>query len=213
MGISSWFAWSYTKPNNFPIKHVEIFATYEHLDQKTLQKTINEYLGNGFFYLNAISLKQQLLKLPWIYAVSIKRIWPDTLTINIAEQRAILQWGTDALLNSNGTVFSPPKNSFPKDLPIIFGPNEQEAEIFALYHKMLTTLEPLDLTIKKLILNPKNHWEVLLSNDTRIYFKKENPLSQLELLASVYRKITASRSQPPKSIDLRYNAGMAVKWD
>ncbi len=163
--------------------------------------------------MNVIGLKQQLLKMPWVYAVSIRRGWPDTVIVNVAEQRAVLQWGTESLINPNGTIFSPPKTTFPQGLPIIFGPEENEPEIFTLYHKMLAALEPLDLTIKKLILNPrKHHWEMLLSNDTVVYLKKEDPVRQLDLLVSAYRKITASREQAPKSIDLRYSSGLAVKW-
>jgi len=213
MSFLLWHAWDYTKPDNFPIKHIKIFATYEHVDQKSLQKTIDNYLSNGFFYLNVIGMKQQLLKLPWIYAVSIRREWPDTVTVNVAEQRALLRWGTKALINPDGTIFIPPITTFPKDLPIIFGQEDREPEIFALYHKMLALLEPLDLTIKKLVLNQEHYWEMLLNNDTAVYLKEEDPLSQLTLLVNIYRKITADHSQAPKSLDLRYQTGLAVKWD
>lgn len=212
LGLLLWHAWDYTKPNNFPIKHAKVFATYEHVDQKSLQSTITSYLNNGFFYLNVIGMKKQLLQFPWVYAASIQREWPDTVKINIAEQQAILQWGTKALLNSEGTIFYPEVNTFPKNLPMIFGSEEKKSEIFSLYHKMIAALEPLDLTIKKLTLNPEHHFEILLSNDTIVYLKEENPLNQLELLVDVYRKITADHDQAPKSLDLRYHTGLAVKW-
>jgi len=208
-----WYGWEYTKPVNFPIKNVKIFATYDHVEQKPLQKIVSSYLDNGFFYLNVIGLKQQLLKLPWVYAVSIQRQWPDTVTINVAEQHPILQWGTKALINPEGTVFTPPPSSFPKDLPIIFGPQEKEPEIFALYQKMLLTLEPLDLVIKQLVLKSHHHWEIILNNNTIVYLKEAEPITQLELLASLYRKVTAEHDKPPKSIDLRYQSGLAIKWD
>lgn len=211
--FSLWHIWNYTKPSNSPINHVKIFATYLHVDQKSLQKTIADYLNNGFFYLNVLGMKQQLLKLPWVYAVSIQRQWPDTLIISIAEQHAILRWGTKALINSDGAIFTPPPITFSPELPTIFGKEERELEIFNLYKKMLTTLEPLDLTVKKLTLNLEHYWEILLSNDTKVYLKEAEPLAQLELLVSVYRKITADHNQPPKHLDLRYQTGLAVKWD
>ncbi len=212
LGLLSWLTWNHIKTYNFPIKHVKIFATYEHVDQNSLQKTISNYLDHGFLYLNVSDLKQQLLKSPWIYAVSIKRKWPDTVIINIAEQRAILQWGEKALMNPDGKIFAPPKTTFPKDLTIVFGPEEHTAEIFTTYYKMLSILEPLSLTIKKLELDPKLHWEITLNNNTVILLKSANALKQLELLTSIYRKITAEHEQAPKSIDMRYQSGMAVKW-
>jgi cell division protein FtsQ len=212
LGIISWMIYDYIKTYTYPIKHVKIFATYEHVNKIPLQKTVDAYLNKGFFKLNVAGLKQQLLSFPWIYAVSIKRIWPDTVIINIAEQRPILQWGDEALINPDGRVFYPQKNSFPKGLPVIFGPKGSETQIFNLYSQMLSMLEPLDLSIKNLALDPAHHWEIKLNNDTAIFLNTADPLDQLELLTRVYRKITADRHEPPKSIDMRYSSGMAVKW-
>ncbi|HBS51955.1 MAG TPA: cell division protein FtsQ, partial [Coxiellaceae bacterium] len=61
---------------------------------------------NGFFYLNVISMRQQLLKLPWVYEASVQRKWPDTVVVNIIEQKPILQWGKNALVNPEGVVFA-----------------------------------------------------------------------------------------------------------
>ncbi|HBS51954.1 MAG TPA: hypothetical protein DEA62_03090, partial [Coxiellaceae bacterium] len=108
---------------------------------------------------------------------------------------------------------APPISTFPQGLPIIFGPEERELEIFTLYKKMQLLFEPLDLTVKQLILSPQHHWEILLSNNAVVYLKEAEPLSQLELLVNLYRKITADREKEPKSIDLRYNSGLAVKWE
>jgi len=213
VGILGWYAWGFTQPIHFPITHIKIFATYEHVSQENLQATISPYIHNGFFYLNVGGMKKQLLKFPWIYAVSVQREWPDTIKINVVEQHPILQWGQKALINPEGSLFTPSPSTFPKELPIISGPDEQVSEIFVLYQKMILLLEPLDLTIRKLILHPEHHWEILLSNNTLVYLKEVTPLQQIELLTNVYRKITADHEQAPKSIDLRYQSGLAVRWE
>lgn len=212
VGASLWGIWEYTKPENFPIKNVRIFATYDHVKKDSLQHAVSSYLSNGFFYLNVGGLKKRLLGFPWIYAVSVKREWPDTVLISIVEEKAMLQWGEDALVNHFGAIFSPEKSTFPKELPIIFGPKKHRAKIFDIFQKAEILVEPLDLRIKKMSLNSRHYWEILLSNDVMVYLKKEAPLDQMELLASLYRKITADRDYPPKSFDLRYQSGLAVKW-
>ena len=212
LGGMLWCAWEYTKPNEFPIKQVKIFATYERLDKNKLQDVVSSYLNNGFFYLNVFGLKKRLLDFPWIYAVSIKREWPDTVIINVVEERAILQWGDNSLINSFGTVFSPHKSSFPKNLPIIFGPEGKESKVFDLYKKIEAALEPLDLSVKKFLLNTRHYWEILLSNNVIVYLKEADPLGQIEVLVSLYRKITGESKKAPASFDMRYQSGLAVKW-
>ena len=208
-----WRSFIYTKPSNSPIKQVKILAAYEHLDKQTLQQVITPYFKGGFFYLNVIGLKKQLLNLPWVHTVSIQRKWPDAVIIHIVEQQAVLQWGAKALVNSEGAIFHPPAITFPDNLPIVFGPQEQVSEIFTLYQQLTLRFKPLGLTIQKLFLKPQHYWEVLLNNNMVIYLKEIEPLSQIDFLLILYSKIIAERNYPPKSIDLRYNnGGLAVQW-
>lgn len=209
-----WYSLDYTKPSNFPIQQIKIISSYQHIDKKTLQNVIIPYINNGFFYLNVIGMKRRLLKLPWIYAISVQRKWPDTIVINIIEQHAVLQWGVKALVNHKGTIFKPLLTTFPTDLPIIFGPDKREFEIFTLYQQAKKSFALLNLFIKQLFFNPQHYWEILLSNNTIIYLKEVEPLKQIDFLVVLYPKITADHKYPPKSIDLRYNNdGLAVRWE
>jgi cell division protein FtsQ len=214
LGFLLWCGWNYTKPSNFPIKQVKIISSYEHLSQKQLQNIIASYVDNGFFYLNVIGMKWQLLKLPWVYAVSVQRKWPDTVIVSVVEQQAVLQWGFEGLVNHKGEVFMPSIATFPRGLPVIFSPEKQEQKIFILYQKAQQLFEPLDLSVKQLLLTPQHYWEILLSNGTKVYLKESEPLDQLEFLTNLYRRITSDHKDSPKSIDLRYNNdGLAVKWE
>jgi cell division protein FtsQ len=209
-----WYGWNYAKPVNFPIKQVRIVSAYEHVDKNFLQNLVASYAKNGFFYLDAANMKRDLLSSPWIYAVSIQRKWPDTLIVNIVEQQALLRWGADGLVNNEGEIFTPPVATFPKNLPLIFGPIDMKFEIFNLYQRARQCFEPLGLVIKELIFDPYKYWIVLLNTNTIIYLKESKPLEQIKFLVSVYKKITQDHGEPPKSIDLRYNTdGIAVKWE
>lgn len=208
-----WYVWDYTGPKNFPIVRVKIFTENNHVEKKDLQEVIYPYLKSGFFHLNFVGLKKKLLTLPWVYKISLRRHWPNTLIVNVVEQKAILQWGGTALINQRGDVFAPDDSTFPKGLPIIFGPREKEKEIYSLYKTIVALFEPLDLAIKRMVLTSHNYWEIVLSNGTSLYLKKEKLLAQIELLVNVYRRITADHKKDPKSIDLRYKSGLAVRWD
>ena len=202
----------HARSKNFPIRLVKVFATYEHVEPSSLQKTISPSLTKDFFHLNLFTIRRNLLEIPWIYDVSIKKQWPDTVMIHIVEQTATMQWGDSALINSHGKIFTPPLRSFPSNLPRLMGPEHRSLEIFNVCQQIILLLDPLDLAVEKLILTPHNHWELLLTNGTLIYLKEQQPIKQIELLRSLHRRITANHENPPKTIDLRYSNGLAVKW-
>ena len=203
---------NYLSASNFPVKKVQIFAAGEHLASDLLSETISKYLRDGFFYLKINQLKQDLLNDPWIYAVAIKRKWPDTLVVSLVEQQAFLKWGEAALVNPKGEVFVPAFNTIPEQLPVVFGKEEFKPEIIKLYQQATVLLAPLGLIVTKVIFNDNHYWEITFSDGMVVFLKESDPLNQLELLTKLYRRIIGNRTTHPKTIDLRYSSGMAVKW-
>lgn len=208
-----WHGYMVTKPSNAPIKRVDIIASYQHLDPQTLQQIIIPYTGNGFYYLNVFGVKHQLLKLPWVYSVSITRKWPDTITVNIAEQQPIAQWGENALINIDGDIFYPEIATFPKNLPSMFGPENQQRMVFQTYQKMQQLLAPLQQNLVQLTLSSPDLWHLTLASGTTILISDQEPLVQLKQLVKLYPQISQGHNNPPKSIDMRYNNGLAIKWN
>jgi cell division septal protein FtsQ len=98
-------------------------------------------------------------------------------------------------------------------LPTLFGTEERLVEIFNIYTQAQNVLNSLDVKINKIIMQPHQYWELQLENGTILYLKESQALNQLEFLVKIYAKLTHERENHPKSIDLRYADGLAVKWE
>jgi cell division protein FtsQ len=206
--------WIYlhTKPSSAPINHVKIFASFEHLDRTTVQNIIDPYLHNGFYYLNVIGLRHQLLHLPWVAKAAIQREWPDTIVIGISEQQAVARWGNVALFNNQGVMFFPPPASFPLNLPLLLGPPDQANMVFREYLQMSKILASSNSIITEASVSPQHFWRIVLSTGTVLFLDEKTPEKQLISLLKVYPRIILDHDKPPLSIDLRYKNGFAVKW-
>lgn len=211
LGGIGWLGWEYTRPSRFPLRHVRVFASYAHISESLLQESLASYWPRGFFYLNVMRMKRQLLALPWVDYVSVRRQWPDTLVIHLLEQQAILRWGDQALINVRGEIFTPPPATFPAALPILWGPSDRLAEIFTTYQQASKLLEPLKLTIVRLEL-ARHYWEIKLGGNRVIYLREDRPMEQLHLLVEIYQRLIKGHTTPPQIVDLRYRSGLAAKW-
>ena len=211
--LAVWYVWDYTKPKNFPIRQVKIIGSYDHIDKKALQDIISSYTKNGFFYINVIGMKYKILALPWIASAEIRRKWPDTIVVTLVQEQAIAKWGDGALVNKKLRLFTPPLATFPPDLPMFFGAEERLVEIFNVYTQAQNVLNSLNFKINKIIMQSYQFWELQLDNGTILYLKESQALNQLEFLVKIYTKLTHEHESPPKSIDLRYADGLAVKWE
>lgn len=211
--FAAWYVWDYTKPKNFPIRQVKIVGSYDRLDKKTLQDIISSHTKNGFFYINVIGMKYKILALPWVASAEIRRKWPDTIVVTLAQEQAVAQWGASALVNKKLRLFMPPPATFLPNLPILFGDEERLIEIFTTYTQAQNILTALNFKIKAMILQPHQYWELQLDNGIILYLKEPQVLNQLAFLVKIYNKLIHEHENPPKSIDLRYADGLAVKWE
>ena len=112
--------------NGFFIKNVDIKGI-NHLNQKDILKTINYYNKKNIFNVNLKNIYNEIKQNTWVEEVSIKKIYPNTLKIDLIEKEPIAIWQNKSayhLITKNGEIILEANlNNFKKHLPIIIGKN------------------------------------------------------------------------------------------
>ena len=144
--------------NGFTIKNVDIKGTY-HLDQKNILKIINSYNKKNIFNVSLKNIYNEIKQNTWVEEVSIKKIYPNTLEIDLIEKEPIAIWQNKSvyhLITKNGEIISEANlNNFKKHLPIIIGRNA---------HKNVYSILQI-LNIDKNL--TKNIWSLTFVNERR----------------------------------------------
>lgn len=93
------------RPGNFAFKKVELVNYLDNQESKELQQIAAKALNGGFFSLNVDEFREELLaELPWVKSVSVRKIWPDKLLVEIAEYKPVVRWqSVDSLLLAEGS--------------------------------------------------------------------------------------------------------------
>lgn len=200
-------------PTCFPVKKIKISGDLTYVKQNHLQQIILPFIAKGFFRLDSRGLKDQILQLPWIANVTIKRFWPDTLAVNFITKKPIAFIGDHGLLDEQGNIFIPDNGDFASlDLPTFIGPLGQQKFLLQNYTIMNPMLAHLNLKINLLKLVDQQFWHLKLSNGLSVYLSRVKPYSQLERFVEVYSDVIASKVSMVDYVDLRYAHGMAVKF-
>ena len=201
-----------TSPDHFPVEKIHIHADYRYVTQLSLENAILPYMDKSFFTLNAEKLRQNLLQLPWVDEVAIRKVWPDQLVIDILPKQAIARIGQDKLLSNHGQVFQPPLTTFPTHLIQFNGPDPEIPLLWQQYQAMALLLKPLGLSINELDLNARQAWQLRLNNGITVLLGRGDVMGRLARLVAVYPKIIKGHEQGITAIDLRYSSGLAVKY-
>jgi len=197
--------------NYFPIKEVKV-AGIQHVTQQDIQRLLIPLVKKGFFGVNVAHIKESLLQFAWIENVSVRRIWPNQLLVQVTEKNPLARWNETKLLSTSGQIFSPSKQSYPLDLPLFVAPEGEQLQLVHYYEKMNTVLLPLRVKITRVELTAGRTWGLTLDNGIKLRIGQKDSLTRVADFVRVYPKIIGDREQDVEYIDLRYANGLAVRW-
>ena len=200
-------------PSTLPIQKVQVVGSYTYLDKGMLENLITPYTRTGFFSVKLVEIQQSLLQLPWLEAVQVRRIWPNTLIIILTVRTPVAYWGSQQLLDENAVVFTPEnKTDLPPDLPQFLASNDNSEIVLKTYLEMNTILVPLKLSIVTIQVNERQSWVLTLNNGIVLYIGRDKLIERLQHFANTYSQTINDNHDKVVSVDLRYDNGLAIVW-
>ncbi len=196
--------------STLPFKQIHIVSAKHFVHENALRNTVLNNLHGGFFSLDAMSLRKRILQNPWIRKVSLRRVWPDHLEVEVEEQKPVARWNGNQVVNSFDELFSPKKS--PNALPSLNGPVDKFITVLQRYHLFQTILAPLHKKISSLTLGYHGRWSLVLDGRIKVFIGRENIEKRMMKFAQYFPRIVGVKSQDVEHVDLRYPNGMAVKW-
>ena len=207
-----WTVMTLMRPDFLPIKHVRVEGEFHQLAPDRLEAIVTDTVRGGFFNVNVDVIQKVLLKDPWVYQVTVRRNWPDSLTVQVVEQTAIAQWGRLGLINPDGKLFKPEAYTFPQGLPILIGPEHTHSQMFAQLQKIRAVLKDTRFKISEVTLNERRSWTVQLTGGPLLVLGRKNVLKRLQRVAKFITSGVAVNLEDMEKVDLRYTNGFAVSW-
>ncbi len=212
IAIMIWLWGRIDDPAAYPIEHVKILTSGQYVPEAEIKNTIIHNVHGGFFSLNVRDLKGSLLENPWIQNVSIRRVWPDSLSVQIIEQQPVARFGAAGVLSSQGDVFYPKADTIPGQLPEMDAPLSVKDSVISFYAQMNQLLQPLNVHISKLVVTNRLAWTVLLSNGIEVNLCHDALLERFNSFIRLYPKLIAGSAQNVVSVNLCYPNGLAIQW-
>lgn len=196
----------------WPVGTVEVEGKFRHLDKMRLQNEVLPLAQTGFFAVNVSDIQERIQQMPWVDQVSVRRVWPDRLTVQVIEQQPVARWGERGFLNGRAQLFEPQQPVDLTGLPQLAGPAGYEQRVLEMHGRLLTLLQPLRLGVADLRLDARRTWRVQLSNGLTVEIGRHDPVERIERFVRVYPAILATGKGAVASVDLRYSNGFAVRW-
>jgi cell division protein FtsQ len=213
LSVTSGFAGQWLlDPGNLPMRNVQITGEFHQVTPERLRQAVSAAVSAGFFTTDVEAVRTAAQNLPWVDQATVRRVWPDTVIIEVTEQRAAARWGDGALLNRRGELFSPDSESIPPGLPMLSGPEPLRRLVMEQYVGMTRELARVGRSVARLSVNARRSWELELDNGVELRLGREQTMARLQRFVRTYPAVLAAKLDQLQYVDLRYSNGFSVRW-
>ncbi len=172
---------------------------------------IPEHASMVTFDVNAA--RERIEQLPWVASATIRKVYPDSLEVEITEREPFVLWQRDgqvAVIDAAGNVLSDYVAPRYRDLPMLVGAGAQSQATEIL--DLIAQFPDIHSRLKAATLVSDRRWNLTLNNDVVIMLPEEDPvpaLIQLETLDQSQQLL----SRDILSVDLRLPDRVVVALD
>ncbi len=196
---------------NRSVNKIRIENQLQRISEAELSRLLSSFMGSGFFDFSLIAAKRELELHPWVLQATVKRIWPDTLSLQLVEQVAIARWGEKQLVNQYGELFEPREVQEPGSLPLLTGPEDSQEMVMQHYQKLNQILFPAGLRLSGLRVSKRGSWEYLLNEGMQVAAGRKDVFEKTQRFVKFYQSQPLALRSQFVSVDLRYGNGIAVR--
>ncbi len=205
----------------FAISVIVVQGDVVHNSAMTLRANVAPRLAGNFFTVSLAAARQAFEGVPWVRQAVVRREFPNRLRVHLQEHQAVALWGSDGesrLVNTFGEVFEANAGDVDQEaLPRLSGPQEQSAQVLAMYRGLAPVFEPLGLTVDRLALTARGNWQLELDTGAVIELGRGSPdelSARAQRFVQTLTQVTSRHGRRPEALlsaDLRHVDGYAVR--
>ncbi len=219
------------KPEKHPFKQMLIQSRLAQIDPSAIRQKLQDSINGNYFSLDLNQIEQELKQLPWVFDISVRRRWPDTLIVSVEEIQPVAHWGLDKWINIDGELVSIQPGGENLVLPKLSGHRQDSLIIWKHFRRWQGWFSTTGLKLESLKLDNRHSWLLGLSltDLARSRFSTDqNKMAQdkmimdiivdgdasdakLKRLIGVLKLQDFSNLQDIMTIDLRYPNGFAMR--
>lgn len=201
----------YRDADSWQLQRVRVEGALRQVKSAEVLTAMDVQAGMTLAALDLRQLHERVAALPWVKAVSLRRVYPGELQVTISERTPWLRLNQHELIDVDGNPYAPSNVAAFSHLPVLHSTHGQLPNAVARFVSGNEQLQALGLAIVELELNGRGALEYRLNNGTRLLFGREDWDGRLQRFLSLYPGLVTGDAVP-RYVDLRYDTGFAVAW-
>ena len=207
----------------FALRAIQVEGEVTRNSISTIRANAAPRLAGNFFTTDLRRDQKAFEAVPWVRQAVVRRVWPNRLSVQLEEHRAVALWasaagGSDAadkLVNNFGEVFEANLGDVEDDaLPTLHGPEGTSGAMLTLFNRLQPVFATMDARIDTLALSGRGSWRVELDTGAEIELGRgtdDEVIERTQLFIATLPQVTGQFQRALQYADLRHHDGYAVR--
>jgi cell division protein FtsQ len=207
----------------FAVRGIKLEGDMAHNSVLTIRANAAPKLAGNFFTMDLGVARRAFEAVPWVRQAVVRRVWPNRLSVQLEEHRAVALWvnaasgddAADKLVNSFGEVFEANLGDVEDDaLPTLRGPEGTSGAMLAMFTRLQPVFATMDAHVDTLALSGRGSWSAELDSGAEIELGRgtdDEVLERTRSFIATLPQVTGHFQRALKYADLRHRDGYAVR--
>ncbi|MEN9329462.1 MAG: hypothetical protein RLZZ484_650 [Pseudomonadota bacterium] len=205
----------------FALAGITVTGDVEHNNVVTLRANVTPKLNGNFFTVDLAQARKVFESVPWVRHAVVQREFPNRLRVHLVEHQPAAFWGPEGegrMLNQQGEVFEANLGDLEdEDLPTLQGPDNQSAQVLAMYRALASVFKDLGLPMEGLELTARGSWRAHLGKRAVVEMGRGTPEELKARLQPFVQTLPSVASRNGRKVaalesaDLRHENGYALR--
>ena len=148
----------------FLIDEIEYHGVFEYVDQNTIDQTVKDALQGNFFTIDLKKIRTEVLSVPWVKDVNVRRKWPNSIALHVSEYAPRMRWGEEGWVSRTGNIILDNNFSVDIQVPILNGDAQYVSELFAFAQLWQKQLAQQGLILNEIDRSSSSAWVIRFSH-------------------------------------------------
>lgn len=206
--IGWWLNWTLARP----VGQVSIYGEVRFADLEKLQERALPWLNDAFWRVDLKGLKASLEQDAWLSNVTVRRLWPDQIRLELVERTPWAHWNEGYLIDEKGVGFDPGFKFNQQLARHIYSKKNTLVEAVDFWQALNLLLQASELELTELHYEERGSLQLELNASIRVLVGRDNIELRINRFIWAWQHWLSHEEKNLASIDLRYPNGLAVGW-
>lgn len=195
---------------NVPVERFHIRSDLSPAEQAELQKVLQRHPVGGILSTDLKSLRTRLEDMDWAREISVRRLWPATVAIEVLREQPLAKWGAQHYITASGALVAlPDEHANLPQFEVALAQPEQAMRLYILFRHLSAEHE---LEVRSMHQNAQGEWQIEFDRGFAVGLGTVDLAERLGRFLTVYAEVLRPAEQGIDYVDVRYSNGVAVRF-